>query len=80
MSKERERGTVAFYSKVRRFGFVRRQRDSRDAFLCEKNIDPGIERLLRAGDRVSFIVRQEGRGPVAHAVQLIAGESTALTS
>jgi cold shock CspA family protein len=65
---QRQIGIVKRYDPKRRFGFVRPDNAERDVFLYAGScyqFDPAV------GDRVSFVVGSDHKGPAAKDVRII---------
>ncbi len=61
------KGIVKWFSEKKGYGFIE-QEDGRDIFVHYSSIDmPGFK-TLSEGDRVSFDVEENDRGPVAKKV------------
>lgn len=61
-------GTVKFYNRVKRFGFIHGD-DGNDYFVHETGIKAGTS--LNEGDKVSFTIGKGERGPKAENVEKV---------
>lgn len=66
--EERVLGIVRCYYPLKGFGFIRRER-GKDVFFYRT--DASGEEILLDGARVSFVLRQEGKGPRAYCVERV---------
>ena len=60
-------GTVKFFNRARGYGFISTPEGGKDAYVHRDDIVDGSE--LAEGDRVSFDIVQETRGPRAKNVK-----------
>lgn len=65
--QERAFGIVTTFDSFKGYGFIRREKGKDvffyyDALLCQEN-------LVGAGDTVSFIIKNEGKGPKAYEIR-----------
>lgn len=60
-------GTIKFYNSQRGYGFITNDEGDKDTYLNKEDISDGAE--LNEGDRVSFDVEKEDRGPRAKNVK-----------
>ena len=67
------KGTVKFYNRDKRFGFITAEY-GKDYFFHETGIEPGTS--VRDNDAVTFEVVEGDKGPKAEKVKLATGEST----
>lgn len=51
------KGTVKFYDKTRKFGFITKDDDGKDIYFTDSDI--AVDQELKAGDRVSFNIRKK---------------------
>jgi cold shock protein len=58
-------GTVKFYNRMKRFGFITGD-DKKDYFVHQSGLQEGVQ--LNEGDRVNFEVVEGDRGPKADKV------------
>lgn len=63
-------GVVKFFSRVRGWGFITPDEVGAEVFVHYSAIDGRGYRNLYEGDRVSFEVVDEGRGPEAREVRV----------
>jgi len=68
MVKNMTEGTVKFYNRVKRFGFIHGD-DGNDYFVHETGIKAGTS--LNEGDKVTFTVGQGDKGPKAENVEKV---------
>jgi CspA family cold shock protein len=63
-------GTVKTFDRGRRYGFIAQDGTSKEVFLHQEAIlGEGDDRILIAGDRVSFKVTEGPKGPRAASVR-----------
>ena len=60
-------GTVKFFNSQRGFGFITNEEGGKDTYVNREDILDGAE--LSEGDKVSFEIAQEDRGPRAKNVK-----------
>jgi CspA family cold shock protein len=60
-------GIVRFFNSLRGYGFISNPEGGKDAYVNRDDILGGAE--LREGDRVSFEIVRESRGPRARKVK-----------
>ena len=58
-------GTVKFFNTMRGFGFIAPDDGSKDAFVHISAVEQANLRYITEGDRLSFEVQQDARGPKA---------------
>ena len=58
-------GTVKFFHTMRGFGFISPDDGSKDVFVHSSAVDKSNLRYIAEGDRLSFEVQQDARGPKA---------------
>ncbi len=56
-------GTVKFFNNMKGFGFITRADGEKDVYVNRDDIQGGVE--LKEGDKVTFDVVMESRGPRA---------------
>ena len=67
-------GTVKWWSDAKGFGFITPDSGPRDLFVHWSQVSRKDIRGLREGERVSFIIENSGKGPVARDVQVMVRE------
>lgn len=65
VSAERLTGHVLWFSGEKGYGFVRRDDGGADVFVRHSSIEATGFRTLREGERVTFELGDDGRGPRA---------------
>ena len=68
-SNGRLHGMVAWFSNTKGYGFIKRSDGEKDIFVHYSEIDMDGYKSLSEGQRVSFYVREGGRGPQAEEVR-----------
>ncbi len=58
-------GTVKFFHTIRGFGFISPDDGGKDIFVHSSAVERSNLRYIAEGDRLSFEIQQEGRGPKA---------------
>lgn len=58
-------GTVKFFNTVRGYGFIAPDDDDKDVFVHGSAVERSNLRYITEGDRLSFEVQQDARGPKA---------------
>jgi cold shock CspA family protein len=74
-SVSRERGIVKWFSDLKGYGFILREKDKTDLFVHYTGINVSGYRYLNQGEHVEFSLVDGKRGPQAVDVQLIAHSS-----
>lgn len=69
VSERRRRGTVRWYSSEKGYGFIASDGVGEDVFVRYTDIAMEGFKALTEGQRVLFVLGDDGRGPVALAVQ-----------
>jgi len=64
-------GTVKFFNTMRGFGFISPDDGSKDAFVHISAVEQANLRYITEGDRLSFEVQQDARGPKAVNLQSV---------
>jgi CspA family cold shock protein len=64
-------GTVRWFNDRKGYGFIGRQRGTKDVFVHFSGIEGAGFRKLQEGQRVSFEILQTDRGPQAMNVRII---------
>ena len=64
-------GTVRWFNDRKGYGFIGRQRGTKDVFVHFSGIEGEGFRKLQEGQRVSFEILQTDRGPQAMNVRII---------
>lgn len=64
-------GTVKFYNQSKGFGFISPEDGSKDLFVHVSAVEAAGMRSLNEGQRVSFDVQPDARGPKAVNLQVI---------
>jgi cold shock protein len=60
-------GTVKFYNRKNKFGFIRVDEDGSEIYVRQN----GLVDMINEGDRVEFEVKDHPKGPIAMNVKLI---------
>lgn len=63
--ENRKTGTVVFFSNIKNFGFIKTDQGGADLFVHFSSILMDGYKTLNPGDRVSFEVGQNHKGPCA---------------
>jgi CspA family cold shock protein len=69
MSYIKMEGTVKFYNKVKRFGFIESSESGKDIFVHGEGLAKGVE-AINDGDKVTFDTMETEKGPAATNVKL----------
>ncbi len=71
---QRMTGTVKWYDDEKGFGFIRSDTHVEDIFLHHSALQINDDFNLRTGDRITFAIKNEKKGPSAHEVKRIVEE------
>jgi CspA family cold shock protein len=63
-------GTVKFFNATKGFGFIELDEGGKDAFVHSSALEAAGIRMLKEGDRVSFVLQDDPKGKGKRAVQL----------
>lgn len=72
MNNTREIGTVKWFDGKKGFGFIRPEAGGRDIYVHETGIQLNEKQPLDQGERVTYELIDEGRGPKAIKVRRLA--------
>ena len=73
-------GTVKWYNEKKGFGFITSDRNSEDVFLHHTALQPQEDVNIVPGDRITFIIHKQEKGPAALEVKRVAEEKKILQS
>jgi len=68
-------GTVKWYNEKKGFGFITSDRNSEDVFLHHTALQPHEDVNIVTGDRITFIIHKQEKGPAALEVKRVAEEN-----
>lgn len=63
--KNKQMGTVIFFNNMKCFGFIRPDSGGRDIFVHFSGINAEGYKTLNQGDRVSYLLGENHKGPCA---------------
>ena len=70
LRREEQRATVKFFNTAKGFGFIESDEGGKDVFVHATALEAAGIRMLKEGDRVSFVLEDDRRGRGKQAGQL----------